>query len=269
LLVNITELDISIQKSPSLITDKDFSQQALQYGMMMHIFLKNNNCTSFLMWGFTDKESYLGSKCNAFIFDTNYKAKPSYFALKDTLSGIMETNDKFIKVSSIDIKSKNDSTIISIPSGTLTLLPNIIPENSSYKKVKWCIIPITGNATINDSGVIYAKSNGSVKVRATAQDFSGVYGEIEIEIRNQTLKVEDVQNEKLCIYPDPAIDIINLRNTGNYHNYKIILLDGKITAAGIITGESIKIDISNFQKGIYIFKVFGIKKEDNQLFIKK
>jgi hypothetical protein len=149
------------------------------------------------------------------------------------------------------------------------LIPTIFPENSSYKKVKWSVIPLTGNATINDYGVIMAKADGLVKVRATAQDLSGVYGEIEIEIRNQTLNVKEVQNEKLSIYPVPATDMIILRNSGNYRNYKIISTDGKIIAGGIITCESIKIDISTFQKGVYVLKAYGMRKEDHLLFIKK
>ncbi len=269
LTVNITELDIMIQKAASLITDEDFKQQALQYGMLMHIFLKNDNCKNFLMWGFTDKESYLGSKCNAYIFDSSYHAKPAYFALRDTLAGVTGTGNPFVNVSSISIKSKNDSTIIHVPGGSLTLIPIIFPENSSYKKVRWSVIPVTGNATINDYGVISAKSDGIVKVRATAQDFSGVYGEIEIEIRNQSLKAEEIQTGRLCIYPDPATDRINVKNIGNYRNYQILSTDGRVIATGIISGESSGIDISRFQKGIYVFKAYGIQNENHTRFIKK
>ena len=141
LLVNITELDINITKRPSSITDSDFAQQALQYGMMMHIFLKNSNCKDFMMWGFTDKHSYLGVACNALIFDSSYVAKPAYFALRDSLAGVMNSNDNFIRVSAVEIKSKNDSTTISTPKGTLKLTSNCVPANSSYQNVRWSEYP--------------------------------------------------------------------------------------------------------------------------------
>ena len=53
----------------------------------------------------------------------------------------------------------------------------------------------TGSATISDSGVLTATGVGTVTVRATANDGSGAYGEVQIEITASSVLVTGITVE--------------------------------------------------------------------------
>ena len=65
-------------------------------------------------------------------------------------------------------------------------------SDATNKTVTWSVINGTGTATINSSGLLQAVSNGTVTVRATANDGSGVFGERLITISNQVIPVSSI-----------------------------------------------------------------------------
>jgi endo-1,4-beta-xylanase len=88
LQVQITELDIRMAVPA---TGANLQRQADEYREYLQKCLANSNCTTFVMWGFTDKYSWIPSrypgKGAAFIFDEQYQPKPAYRALQDVLEG--------------------------------------------------------------------------------------------------------------------------------------------------------------------------------------
>ena len=86
LQVHITELDIRIQGTP---TPELLEQQAQNYRDILNVCLNEPNCTAFIMWGMTDKYSWIPQTRqgygSALIFDENYQPKPAYQALLDAL----------------------------------------------------------------------------------------------------------------------------------------------------------------------------------------
>jgi uncharacterized protein YjdB len=58
--------------------------------------------------------------------------------------------------------------------------------------VSWSFVDGAGLATINSTGLVSAIENGTVTVRATANDGSGVYGTIVITISNQIIQVTGI-----------------------------------------------------------------------------
>jgi endo-1,4-beta-xylanase len=82
LQVHITELDIRIKDTP---TPDQLEQQAQNYRDILNVCLEAPNCTAFIMWGMTDKYSwvplYKKGYGSALIFDANYQPKPAYLAL--------------------------------------------------------------------------------------------------------------------------------------------------------------------------------------------
>jgi endo-1,4-beta-xylanase len=86
LQVHITELDIRIKGSP---TPELLEQQAQNYRDILNVCLNEPNCTAFIMWGMTDKYSWIPQTRqgygSALIFDENYQPKPAYQALLDAL----------------------------------------------------------------------------------------------------------------------------------------------------------------------------------------
>ncbi|MFN2110570.1 MAG: endo-1,4-beta-xylanase [Anaerolineae bacterium] len=87
LQVHITELDIRL---PDDASDALFQTQAEMYRDYLEVCLAAENCTAFVMWGFTDRYSWIPSFKpgfdHALIFDRNYRAKPAYFALRDAFN---------------------------------------------------------------------------------------------------------------------------------------------------------------------------------------
>jgi hypothetical protein len=79
-----------------------------------------------------------------------------------------------------------DTEEITTPGGTLQMLAEVHPEHAANTTVVWSISSGGTHATINaQTGQLTAVSNGTVTVRATATDGSGVFGEITIHISGQ------------------------------------------------------------------------------------
>ncbi|WP_191557380.1 endo-1,4-beta-xylanase [Metabacillus idriensis] len=89
LQVHITELDIKLQDS-NLSLQKKVEKQTGIYGEILSTCLSVNNCKALVMWGVTDKHSWIPKHTDTedypLIFDGNYRPKPSYDVLNDILS---------------------------------------------------------------------------------------------------------------------------------------------------------------------------------------
>jgi endo-1,4-beta-xylanase len=87
LLVHVTEMDVRMQGEP---TEAKLERQAQMYGEFLETCLEAENCTAFVLWGFTDRHSWIpGSNPgwgSALIFDESYQPKPAYEALREVLS---------------------------------------------------------------------------------------------------------------------------------------------------------------------------------------
>ncbi|RIX59622.1 hypothetical protein D3P08_05665 [Paenibacillus nanensis] len=83
------------------------------------------------------------------------------------------------------IHVSGDNTITT-KGGTLQLTAEVLPVDATNKAVTWSVENGTGSATINESGLLTAVSDGTVTVKATAADGSGIVGAKSITISGQT-----------------------------------------------------------------------------------
>jgi len=83
--VHITELDVSVQGGQGS-QQQILAVQANVYGSVIKACLSNSKCTAFVMWGFTDKYTWLGSNNEPLIYNVNYGQKPAYTTLTSTLN---------------------------------------------------------------------------------------------------------------------------------------------------------------------------------------
>ncbi|MZQ80540.1 MAG: cell wall-binding protein, partial [Bacteroidales bacterium] len=109
-----------------------------------------------------------------------------YGQLDITISG------QVIPVTGITVAGEGGATTITRDNGTLALTATVTPANATNKSVTWSITNGTGQATINSSGVVTAVSNGTVTARATANDGSGIYGQLVITISDQVIPVTGI-----------------------------------------------------------------------------
>jgi endo-1,4-beta-xylanase len=80
--VHITEMDVRI---PDASTAISLAPQAGVYREMLQACLSATNCNAFVLWGFTDRYSWIPHAFPGYggglIFDESYKPKPAYYAL--------------------------------------------------------------------------------------------------------------------------------------------------------------------------------------------
>ncbi|TVY07487.1 Ig-like domain-containing protein [Paenibacillus cremeus] len=104
-----------------------------------------------------------------------------------TASQTITISGQIVKVSSITVVGQNNAAAIIYKGGTLQMLANVLPANADIKAFTWSVVNGTGSATIDSSGLLTAKSDGTVSVVATASDGSGVKGTQTIAISGQAL----------------------------------------------------------------------------------
>ena len=86
--VAITELDVTLPATPSA---DELKEQARVYREVLAVCRAATNCKTFVMWGFTDKYSWIPDLLpgwgSATIMDAAFGHKPAYDALNDELHG--------------------------------------------------------------------------------------------------------------------------------------------------------------------------------------
>jgi|WetSurMetagenome_2_1015567.scaffolds.fasta_scaffold03649_2 uncharacterized protein YjdB len=105
---------------------------------------------------------------------------------------VITISNQIVPVTGIIVTGAGGLTSISTNNGTLQLNAAVSPANSTNKTVAWSIINGTGEATINATGLVTALNNGTVTARATANDGSGVIGNLVITISNQIISVTSI-----------------------------------------------------------------------------
>jgi endo-1,4-beta-xylanase len=89
LTVHITELEVQLLNP---VRPELFVRQATVYKEVFSGALASKNCPAVLLWGFTDKHSWIPEYTknvygSTLIFDELYKAKPAYQAIREVLCG--------------------------------------------------------------------------------------------------------------------------------------------------------------------------------------
>jgi hypothetical protein len=132
---------------------------------------------------------------------------------------------------------------------------DILPEEVKNTTIKWLVEPISGNATINDKGLLKSMSNGTVNVIATAMDGSNISGFCLVDIFNQSELTDTCDNgykavqllNKLLITP-------NNKNT-QIDSYSISNLLGILIHKENVSTEHVEVDLSSYPTGIYIISL--------------
>lgn len=91
-----------------------------------------------------------------------------------------------VNATTVTVSGDGGMTSISVDKGTLRMHAAVLPENATGKNVIWKVINGTGEATIDQEGLLTAVSNGEVTVEATAGDIDGASDRIVVSITNQS-----------------------------------------------------------------------------------
>ena len=196
-----------------------------------------------------------------------------YFGNKRTIAGTIDIGaHEYAYVRTISISA--DAVLITENEGTLQLGATVTPDDAMDVAVVWSVIDGTATATINQDGLLTATGalggNGTVTVRATANDGSGIFDEIEITISNQYTGIEDLNAAKFNLYPNPASDIIYLE-FAQQDDFLLRVFDitGKVVLSNDLYEEKTRIDISGLNDGLYFITVSTQSETFSSRFIKK
>ncbi|WP_160691624.1 Ig-like domain-containing protein [Clostridium sp. C2-6-12] len=124
-----------------------------------------------------------------------------------------------VKVSGISITGSN---VISSKGGITQLTAIATPTNANNKNVTWSSSN-SSVATVSSTGVVTAKTDGSITIIATATDGSGIVGTKTITVSGQTTTTTPVNND---------IKVTNVTVMGNGN---IDVKDGTITLTAYIS----------------------------------
>nr|WP_276510136.1 Ig-like domain-containing protein [Paenibacillus qinlingensis] len=110
------------------------------------------------------------------------------------INGTLEVTIKAIPVTGILVTSEGELT--SVSSGkTLQMIAVVSPDDATDRTVAWSIVPGTGNASIDASGVLTGTEVGTVTVIATANDNPDINGTMEVTILPILVTSIDVSSE--------------------------------------------------------------------------
>ena len=140
-----------------------------------------------------------------------------------------------VAVSAISVTGAGNATTVT-NGGTLQMSAAITPTNATNKAVTWSVTNDTGSATISNTGLLTATGVGTVTVKATAQDGSGVFGEKTITIQTSQAG-QAVILSKVSGAGMPTSQV-KVQINGSYINTYTLYFDGAPLAAtnnGIVT----------------------------------
>jgi hypothetical protein len=159
---------------------------------------------------------------------------------------------QLIPITGITITGAGGMTTIDTDNGTLQLSAEVVPSYSTNKTITWSIVNNSRLASIDETGLVTALNNGLVTVRGTANDGSGIYGELVISITNQVNPGDenDISVGKIIV------DIYELRiilsDDYTSWNARLIDLQGKIVSSKYVESDILSFDISTLTPGIYL-----------------
>jgi len=161
-------------------------------------------------------------------------------------------NKPTIKAQSILIKSENDIKTIDKKNGTLQLTAVFTPQNATDQTVTWT----TSNndlALISVDGLLIAYKDGTVTAQATANDGSGVTGEMAITITKQIVTaLDEDKNASFEIYPNPVSSDVTIIHAQNIMQVTLLDVRGKAVKTMSNNQRTINIPVGELCSGVYI-----------------
>ncbi|MCJ8292263.1 MAG: T9SS type A sorting domain-containing protein [Crocinitomicaceae bacterium] len=165
----------------------------------------------------------------------------------------LSSNPGPVLVSSIGVTGQGGVSTISNTGGNLQMIAAVLPANADDNTVAWSVQNGTGMATIGASGLLTAVTDGTVTVTATANDGSGVMGNVVITISNQTNAISSFSISPFLIYPNPTENLLTISTESiNAMSIEILSLGGEIIMNESINSKLQTIDVSNLDSGVYI-----------------
>jgi hypothetical protein len=151
----------------------------------------------------------------------------------------------------IEVSAADDATSLAMGE-TLQMSAVVTPGDATLTDVRWMVEAGTGGASVDETGLVTPDSVGTVMVKAMAKDDSKVYGMYELEI-TFGVGVEDKSVSTLKVYPNPAVDVLNVVSEPNSTVAIYNSVGAKMDEAFVSTSEH-RFNISSYPAGVYFVR---------------
>ncbi|MBN1952170.1 MAG: T9SS type A sorting domain-containing protein [Bacteroidales bacterium] len=174
------------------------------------------------------------------------------------------------KVKDIIITTETGNFSIDEKGGTLQMIGTVVPDNAVVKTVRWTVNnPAVGSIDEN-TGLLTAVSDGTVRVFAWATDNSGTTANVDVTISNQADALPEGYSLTHRVYPNPANSELYLTNTGDLRTVSVFNLQGQLLKTEPCEGGLNVLAVDELEPGIYYLSL--IKQDgsaENLRFVKK
>jgi endo-1,4-beta-xylanase len=212
------------------------------------VFWKHPSVQGITLWGF--RYGLWRTKEGAYLVNQNGTERAALKWLKAYV------NDTLVNTQSITVSASDGSTTITTKGGTLNMLAQVLPANTTIPNVNWTVSP-TYMATIDATGKVTALADGKVTVTATAWDASGAKGTASITISNQTTGLsEKALADQISVYPNPAENgNFTIKGIGNIKHVELVnLLGKKVIAFDNLDQADLNVQ-ADVPEGIYLLNL--------------
>jgi len=171
------------------------------------------------------------------------------------------------KVESIDLYTEDGSTLLDAPKKIKRILYTVNPEDAFYQGVKFDVIENSANASfaLNRNVKADGFTNGTITVRATALDNSGVTSDITFTVTNQAVGIENTSALFVDAYPNPVKERMYLELGGEASETSIKVrnvLGTIVYTKECHQGKSV-LELGELKSGLYFMEVSS--KEGSQI----
>lgn len=222
--------------------------QLTEMQRLFKLFWEHPAVGGVTLWGF--RNGMWRSEQKAYLLTPQGQERPALTWLKAYV------NDTLTFAQSITVGSASGSDSIATKSGTLNMVAQVLPANTTIKGVSWSVSP-TSRAKIDANGILTALADGLVTVTATAWDGSKVSGTTRIQIHNQSVSVpESALEYSISVFPNPSENgCFTIFGLQTHSTIGLFDLSGKQLAAyECFDSHSMNLK-TGLPKGIYILTV--------------
>ena len=136
-------------------------------------------------------------------------------------------SNQVVPVASVDVTTQNNAAAaITVNGGSLQMVATVLPV-AANQSVTWSIVPGNGAATISNTGLITAQSNGTVWAKAISVSDNSKSDSLQITISGQgaTGLTAMEQAIGLTIYPNPVQQQLIITAAAQHPDLELTLTD--------------------------------------------
>jgi uncharacterized protein (TIGR02145 family) len=176
---------------------------------------------------------------------------------------LITISNQIVPVTSVDVTTQNNvPAVIATSSGILQIVAAVLPA-AANQSVTWSIVPGSGAASISNTGLITAQSNGTVWAKAVSVSDNSKSDSLQITISGQGTTGVNVLEQAigLAVYPNPIQQQLIITVAAPHPGLELSLTDlyGRVILQAAIPQHRHESRLATGQlaQGIYLLSIKG------------